>query len=309
MRTLPLPTEVFASIDDFVPLSGSAYIYGLTHEDRTAHSPEWERRATGVQFVKAATQTRDEAAFEAGSYEKTVSLRSQTHLADLVETLPQRPTHVYLDMTGLDHHVWAPLLRAVESRFPTSMVYVEPLDYRFSPAPTESEIFDLSERIQGIAPLPGFASLSEPTEDEVCFVPLLGFEGTRLAHVLETMQPPGDRIYPIVGVPGFRPEYPFHAYQGNRPALTESGAWRDVRFAVANCPFDLYDTLVEIENEHPNHVLQIAPIGTKPHGLGAVLFALRHQTAELVYDHPVRKAKRTAGSARLLVYHLNLFAR
>jgi hypothetical protein len=52
--------------------------------------------------------------------------------------------------------------------------------------------------------------------------------------------------------------------------------------------------------------LQIAPIGTKPHALGAVLFCLsRPRSVELVYDHPIRKLGRTTGASRLLVYDVS----
>ncbi len=212
-------------------------------------------------------------------------------------------------MTGLGHHVWAPLVRAALSIVEhLAVVYVEPSDYTFSRTPTEGEIFDLSERITGIAPIPGFASLSNRDDEEVCFVPLLGFEGARFAYVLEEVEPPGDRIIPVVGVPGFRPEYPFHTYLGNRLPLLRSQAWRNIRFAIANCPFALYYQLEEIAAVYPRSVMKVAPIGTKPHALGAILYAIaRPGRVEVVYDHPIRKATRTAGSARLLVYHVSSF--
>jgi hypothetical protein len=185
------------------------------------------------------------------------------------------------------------------------VVYVEPGDYKPSAIPTEGTIFDLSERIRGISPLAGFISLSEPREEEVCFVPMLGFEGARFAHLLECVQPLGEKVVPIIGVPGFRPEYPFHAYLGNRHALSESQSWRKIRFAAANCPFSVFYLLRGIHNEYKGHTLKLAPIGTKPHGLGAVLYAIsenRVGPVELVYDHPVRKRGRTRGIDRLLAY-------
>jgi hypothetical protein len=95
-------------------------------------------------------------------------------------------------------------------------VYVEPGDYRFSASPTDVTLFDLSEKIEGISPLPGFVTLSSRPGPEALFVPLLGFEGARLAFMLEAVQPKRENIVPIIGVPGFRPEYPFYTYLGNR---------------------------------------------------------------------------------------------
>ena len=215
---------------------------------------------------------------------------------------------VYLDITGLDHHVWAPLLRAIRTNTNRGFcVYVEPGDYRFSSAPTEATIFDLSERIDGIRPLPGFASLTFSDEQDALFVPLLGFEGARFTFMLETVQPERGRIFPVIGVPGFRPEYPFHAYLGNRLPLTDTMVWKNARFVAANCPFSLYHLLSQLSHSTPRRSLKVALIGTKPHALGALLFYLDHSsTTEILYDHPIRRAKRTVGTSRTCLYDLSL---
>ena len=241
--------------------------------------------------------------------EESVSLRNRSELQGFWQRV-QRDS-CYLDITGLPHHVWAPLLKiGLESELSVRAVYAEPAEYRFHSHPTPSEIFDLSERIEGIAPIPGFALLSDE-RDEVAsvFVPLLGFEGARFSFVLEQVQPPGDKIVPIIGVPGFRPEYPFYAYQGNRLPLWDNSSWQHARYAIANCPFSLYYALEDIVEQYPGDRVKVALIGTKPHALGAVLFALSSSgSVELVYDHPIRKAKRTEGAARVLVYYVSDFA-
>jgi hypothetical protein len=142
----------------------------------------------------------------------------------------------------------------------------------------------------------------------VCFIPLLGFEGTRVAYLIEHVQPRNENIVPVIGVPGFSPEYPFAAYLGNRSALLETQSWKNVRYAIANCPFSLFYTIEDIAADRAGQLLKIAPIGTKPHALGAVMYAIVNPSpVELVYDHPIRKKERTEGSARLLVYHLSSF--
>ncbi len=211
-----------------------------------------------------------------------------------------------MDITGLRHHVWATLIRsALETKQRVIAIYVEPHDYRASLTPTENQIYDLSDRIEGIRPLPGFARTRDPG-DNSCFVPLLGFEGTRVSYIISQLEPPGGKIIPIIGVPGFRPEYPFAAYLGNRTHLLQTQAWKKIRYASANCPFDLFYLLEDIHKEYEGHVLKIAPVGTKPHALGGILYAIANpRRVELVYDHPIRKAERTAGTARLLAYHIS----
>src|SRR5205823_2858744 len=130
----------------------------------------------------------------------------RTELGLILDALPDE---IYLDITGLAHHVWAPLLRAgLDAGKRVWAVYVEPGEYTRTATPTEGTIFDLSEKISGIAPIPGFASLGRsPDSDDGLFIPLLGFEGTRLIHVSEHVQATSDATVPIVGVPGFRAEY------------------------------------------------------------------------------------------------------
>lgn len=304
-RERPILTNVYETLAEFVPDENSCYLFGTSPEERSAHSLEWETRARNVRFIRIVDQNVDDFTVQIGEQTSRVPLRSERQLNALLNSLNARV--LYLDITGLSHHVWAPLLRTALFTLPTVIgVYVEPGDYRFSATPTEGEIFDLSERIVGISPIPGFAALTEPEDDAVCFVPLLGFEGTRFAYLIEQVQPPGGKIVPVVGIPGFRIEYPFYTYHGNQPPLKETQAWRNVRFARANCPFSLFYLLQDIARDYPQDLLKIAPIGTKPHALGAVLFHLKSgRRVEIVYDHPIRKATRTSGAARALVYHLS----
>ncbi|MDQ3934502.1 MAG: hypothetical protein M3340_07705 [Actinomycetota bacterium] len=299
----PAFTELFDALEEFTPERQSVYVYGTTPEERSAHSAEWESRASDVTFVRLAGADRHSATFVEGHLEHALSLRDLAGLKAFWQQYSRRLT--YLDITGLGHHVWAPLLRAAlaVSR-DVRVVYVEPTDYTQSGAPTEGEIFDLSERISGIAPIPGFASLALGDDDDFYLVTLLGFEGTRLSYLLENVQPLAGRIVPVVGVPGFRAEYPFYAYHGNKSPLRDSRAWTAVRYVTANCPFRLFYALEDLAQQLPSPI-KVAPIGTKPHSVGAVLYAIDQQASvEIVYDHPIRTAKRTIGASRALVYHV-----
>jgi hypothetical protein len=220
IRDLPLFTESFLDVNAFSPGSGSIYFYG-TFEERSEHSDEWRKAAGDVTFVKLEEKGATYIV-TAESPASDIRLRDLEAMKEFVKRFDRQVA--YIDITGLSHHVWAPLVRASwEVSLDIRCVYVEPGDYRFSQTPAQDQIFDLSERIDGIAPIPGFASFNDPAEADVCFVPLLGFEGTRLAYLIEQVQPPGGRIFPIVGVPGFRLEYPFHAYQGNQGLLQSQG--------------------------------------------------------------------------------------
>lgn len=305
----PVFTSILNDVAELRPRRGSLYITGVSVEKRSSHTARWEADCHDVKFARLVREDAAAISLSIGDEIHEIGLRSAAAISRFLEAFDYRA--VYLDITGLPHHVWAPLLKGIRSRAESAFcVYVEPGDYRFSATPTEATIFDLSEKIEGIGPLPGFVSLSSVDDDDQLFVPLLGFEGPRFAFMLEDVQPKRRNIFPIVGVPGFRPEYPFYTFVGNRIKLEETKAWQNVRFATANCPFSLYYVLDELSRNNPSHRMVVAPIGTKPHALGAILYYLDHtRTTEILYDHPVRKRERTIGTSRVCLYDLSLLAR
>ncbi|SDG91848.1 hypothetical protein [Pelagibacterium luteolum] len=216
---------------------------------------------------------------------------------------------VYFDITGLGHSTWVPLVKVfLDQEVELRVVYLEPSSYTLSPTPRAGELYDLSERIQGIRPLPLVTVLDEPPVEDILFVPFLGFEGTRFSHMLEEIQPFDRKTIPVIGAPGFRPEYPFKSYIGNAGPLARSGGNRLVRYAKSNCPFSAFYVLDDIFKRYPKAHIKIGLIGTKPHALGATLFFLaKGDRVELVYDHVKRKKNRTKGFDRCLVYNVAEF--
>jgi hypothetical protein len=210
-------------------------------------------------------------------------------------------------MTGLEHAVWATLLRqAVHCKQKVDVTYVTPGEYRQSRNPTEGALFELSRRFRDIKPLPGFARLSEGNQVQP-LVALLGFEGPRFSHVLDHVDPSPEQVYPVIGVPGFELDYPFHTYLGNRLPLSENRLWKNVKFLPAYCPFSMFWWLSE-NDAFKAATLKIAPLGTKPQALGAILFCIQHpQRTELIYDHPVRSEHRTSGVGGTWVYRVSQF--
>ncbi|MDL5036296.1 hypothetical protein QRD40_08015 [Comamonas sp. Y6] len=301
LKREPILTDTFESVNLFTPVPGSVYIYRVSSEDRSGHTGQWQQSCKDVQFIEVTTESV--SGFQISGGEEEFFLRSAASLSRLLAPLGTGRV-LYVDITGLSHPTWAALIRAaIAARMEVRAVYVEPYRYKRSAAPLEGQIYDLSARIAGIAPMPGFATIS--TTEESVFVPLLGFEGARFRHVIEQVQPSNERMVPVVGIPGFKPWYVFEAYMGNRAALEETSAWHHIEFVPANCPFSCFYLLQELAQYHPNSTLKVAMIGTKPHALGAVMFALTSPNRiELIYDNPIRKEGRTDGLDRLLVYHV-----
>ncbi|WP_018623465.1 hypothetical protein [Kangiella aquimarina] len=207
-----------------------------------------------------------------------------------------------IDITSMRHNVWAPIIRTVKNfGIDCRVLYVEPGKYAKHPSPSSETVFDLTTSFESMVPLPTFSVLDGPKEgQEALFVTMLGFEGSRPTRLLMEIEP-APEVIPIVGVPGFKVQYPTYTVTCNKSMLKKISA-NKLRAARASCPFEVYEILVRLRESYPNHYIYIAPVGTKPHGLGAVLFMIDYpESAELLYDNPLGKSGRTEGKA---LYHL-----
>ena len=302
----PLFTREFENPQDFDPEPNSAYLYGVTSEPRSEFALELLSRHPHVKSIELR---------ETGTFAFETDLAGFEHIfirrRKLVEQFicELKSDVIYLDITGLGHSTWAPLARVlIEMNKVLRVIYLEPATYNVAAGPDSGDIYDLSEQVAGIEPIPLFTSLSNSIESQTSFVALLGFEGARFSHMLNEIQPERSRIVPIIGVPGFRLRYPFEAYIANALPLEQFKSARNLRFAKSNCPFSLFYTLEDVFERYTNDHMRIALIGTKPHALGAIMFAIsRPDYVEIVYDHVRRKPGRTRGAARCLVYGISEF--
>ena len=115
----PLLTRLHQGWDSFVLEPGSTYIHGISVEARSIHPAAWEQTATDVNFVRftpvdnASGPDFSSCNVKAHGKTRTIPLRSGEQLQAFF--LEIESEMVYLDITGLPHHVWAPLLRAAMS--------------------------------------------------------------------------------------------------------------------------------------------------------------------------------------------------
>lgn len=238
--------------------------------------------------------------------ESVFSLRDNRELRKWIVSL--NCSIVYLDITGLGHNIWMPLLRILfEEKKPVQCIYTEPSSYTANPNPKPGDFYDLSEKVRGFSPIPTFARIPTRLTNSSVMIPLLGFEGIRFKHLVETFEPNEREIYPVIGVPGFEVEYPFHTFEGNADPLRTTRSWQRIDFVDAACPFSLFNLIRRLRSEIPNREFQVATIGTKPHALGAVLYALQDKSCDILYDHPVRKQGRTDGSGKCHLYDIATF--
>jgi len=134
---------------------------------------------------------------------------------------------------------------------------------------------------------------------------LLGFEGARALNVLNTIDPSPRIVIPIVGVPGYRMEFPTYTLICNRVFFAQTKSEAHIRRAAAYDPYAVARTLDDIRREFPRHYLYVAPVGTRPHALGALMFASAHRdVTEVLFDHPRHTVRSRKGAGASHVFRV-----
>ncbi len=306
---LPLYSQTFSGLPDFLLNSEVIIALGDSNEERGSCLQAVSETTPDSFWLLKETDNLNQAESQFRGVSSFVNLRDPDQIKETI--LSVSGGSLVIDLTSLPAHIWAPIMRVcLEVGVEVRSIYIEPDDYARSSTPGVGSLYDLSERITGIQPIPGFAALRSIDDDSSVFVPLMGFEGARLSFMLDQLEPTPDRIFPIIGVPGFKKEYPFSTYLGNQVPLEDTRAWRNATYSRANCPFSAYYAIERVAALRPGHHLRIAPIGTKPHCLGAILYNIDNQAgSEIVYDHPRRSRSRTKGIARVSVFEISEFRR
>lgn len=190
------------------------------------------------------------------------------------------------------------VLRAVgeEKVEEVTFLYLEPVEYRRAIKGRLSDYrdFELSNnsRFQAIH---GFmTNLSESPAGQAVF--FLGFEKARLAQAFEQEEALQRwQCHAVIGVPAFEPAWEIDTMSNNINQLVS----RDYvfQFCAAASADAAYSLLIKLlEDDKEGNPLLVAPLGTKPHTIGAALFAAEHNTfdrAVLLYDHPQRRTGRS----------------
>jgi len=304
----------YKDINAFKIETESAYFYFRSAETRSHHIVNnIKNKYLNTKFIELETIENERDIIIDKKTNNNYNLRNSKSIFELINYY--QTSIIYIDTTGMNNRIVASLLNnsallSKERQIEINIVYVEPYVYKTELFKLEGVSNDLSEKIDGIEPLPGFASII-PYTDEMLFVALLGFEGGRFSYLLEQIQPQKDNIIPIVGVPGFRIEYPFITLLGNKMPLDETRAWERIKYIAANSIVDVYFFLQKLLPQiSQNSKIVLAPIGTKPHAIAAILFAIKNpRQVEIVYDNPKRKINRTDGEGQIIVCNISSLLR
>lgn len=292
-------TEEWDNLDNIQLGKNALYIYAHDPEERSIICANTLlKHNTDTSFIEVDLNEDDDNITIVGQKNMTISLYSNNQIASLLSPYDV----VYLEVTGLSCRVAAPLLKyAMDKNVEMRIVYAEPSNYKIEEFRKMGIHQDLCETVKGIYPLPGLANLL-PHQESPLFVVLLGFEGGRFSQIVQDQSPDNEKITPVIGVPGYKINYPYVSLWGNRNQLINTGSWQKLKYAEANSIVDIYFMLKRLSYENRNPEMVVAPIGTKPHAIGAILYSIKHpDKVEIIYDNPTRKTHRTDGIGKVLV--------
>ena len=177
----------------------------------------------------------------------------------------------------------------------TSLLYTEPQSYdRFRQTKVlYRRDFALSTKYERFSGIPGSMFMLNAAFRRTKAVFLVGYEGQRLNTALNDTDIKPGNCYIVFGVPAFQPGWEMDAFANNIRVIREKDIAKNVLFSGAQNPVSAIETIEQVYRAlGPNEQLLLVPIGTKPHGIGAALFACQHDDVGVIYDHPNRKRGR-----------------
>lgn len=294
------------------------FIFGDGTDERVTYLP----RKLSTSFKGGAYRLRYDVKTEQCTIEKTNILGNLSPLETsysgditigLLPTLQElgiNGKNVLIDITGIKHPAFFYLLSLlIEKEKPRQLFvgYTEPERYVPHGSTEIEERFQLFEGYLGIRALPGFARLPDDPKEKLLVV-FLGFEGTRLQYVHGETEPGDGNTIAVVGFPAFRPGWQNLTMAANQSALQSTRACLYMQTAIAYSPFDAYNLLHELQSQRPTQRLIMAPIGTRPHALGAVLYAIKNPGSYLLHDFPIEvQEHRTERVGKCHIFHLSSF--
>ena len=183
--------------------------------------------------------------------------------------------------------------------------YVEPSTYS---TPMRTQLlhrrdFDLTDEVPGFSAIPGaIIRLTDRRKQKGVF--FLGYEETRFARAFEdhAMIAPANCIS-VFGVPAFNPGWEMNSFARNLTVIDEKKIKGGIHYCGAENPLSAFKLLTKIKDSCDDcEEMFVVPLGTKPNGIGAILFAIENETVGLLYDHPIRKTGRSSNVAKWHLY-------
>lgn len=265
-----------------------------------------DRGRTAGAFVRTQADRTIMVSYDSDSYK--VAVDGQEHEVEgLTQVLtPLLADRVVLEATTLGFVEILLCCKILAAASPRSFdfLYLEPASYS---NPKRRQLlhrrdFELSDDVPGYRAIPGATILLDDRRSQhgVFF---LGYEERRLSRAFEDFPMIRPALTATVfGVPAFRPGWEMDAFANNIAVVRDQNLRGGVYFCGAENPAAAVRVLEEIrQGLQPSEQMFIAPIGTKPCGIGVAVFLAEHPEVRVLYDHPRRRADR---SSAINAWHL-----
>lgn len=156
--------------------------------------------------------------------------------------------------------------------------YTQPRAYRFSEENYRS--FRSSRGPISVREVPSFPG-GDAREKERMLVVLLGFDGDLSAEISETVAP--TKVVVINGFPSYEPKFKDISLISNERLVQASNR---LMYSRSANPYEIYNTLEDLDVQGDSTAINIAPLGNKPMALGACLYAIHNPKVRVVYPFP-----------------------
>lgn len=318
MKNVFEDTCLFESLDDRWRESLEVFIFGDGTDERIRYIPnKISSSFKGKAYRLSYDVKKEQCSVELVKKLNNLSLSETLYSGDItvglltnLQSIGVKTKRVLIDITGIKHPALFYLFSLLlEKEKPKQMFagYTEPERYVPHGSTEIEERFQLFEGYLGVQALPGFTRLLDDSRNKLLVV-FLGFEGSRLQHVHDDQKPGEGNTIAVVGFPAFRPGWQNLTIAANQSALQSTSSYLDMSNAIAYSPFDAYNLLNKLQADRPNQRLIIAPIGTRPHALGAVIYAIKNPGSHLLYDFPIEiQEHRTESVGQCHIFHLSSF--
>lgn len=194
--------------------------------------------------------------------------------------------------------------------FKVEIIYVEPKEYLLKGGTKiKKGHFDLTSVPNNFKYVQPFSLILDNLSKKSELITFLGFENTRLGRIVNDND--NSKKYasftPILPLPGFTPGWENISLSKHIDLIKD---FKELKYTPANNPYETVKVLSNIIDNSSLENFVIAPIGTKPCSLGAIIFVINFKESRgdigIVYDFPKKKKDRTIGVGIIHKYSINV---
>lgn len=249
--------------------------------------------------------------FDKEHYNLTINNKIIISLRDLTKSkIFHNYRNILIDSTSLDFPELLYLLYAINNSSDYSIItilYIEPQSYRKTASGIDEE-FTLSEDRSNFSSLPLF-SINSANKDKTTLLTFLGFENSRLGQILKSDD---GNLYthflPYIAVPAYQAGWENISLNKHLDYFNINN--NDLKLYPSNNPYKIIKDLDKVSILHKN--LVIAPLGTKPSTIGAIIFLINNikknnieKQIGAIYDYPIKSKDRSNGIGNIYTYTLS----